>query len=582
MTPAPQTPNPRGVRRTTVFLTLDPDTARALQARLATLLDTQVPLHRRHRPPVILLDPADGAAPSGLPGVLPPGAALLVATAAQYEWAARAAADPGHLAAVYVRPELMVTQDVLQDLWPAGSAEADAWAELLALDRHLQHLPRVMMEDVHGGGTPLWPALAEALELPWPDGLTLPPPAGGAAAADGAAGQARALAALLPPRHLAGPLAAARPVGADVRLAVRAGGAGLRLLGQGWSFPEREFVWSDGTLATLLLPPAPPGRHVAARLRGFLIRHPARPVGLAAWMGGACLGAVAVRPEGPGEVVLDLALPATAPGRERVLELRLDGPVRPCDVGGPGDARSLGIALQEVELRDAGPAAPMPAALVPAAPAPEPVAAAALPADAPGFLRDPLVAPLFGRCRPELALVLSAALEPGLLAARACLTLGAGTVIVSRAVSDPAPDAALVAATDAGGTAVPGVALLHGGVAALPALLGGAGSVPSGGTNPALPGGTNPALPGGGSPEPGGRGAARRVGLAVLCDVAQVEPFLAACALPGGEATLAGASLVIASGNPYLVGYPICWYLREHRLLMQASDDVTLAGPPAP
>ena len=153
-------------------------------------------------------------------------------------WLAFAEERPELLRLIYVRPGLMPARDAVGRPWPPGAAAA-RWRERVELDGLLRHLPTVAEEQLFGE-----PARALARMAALLGEAAVP----AVAAAPDKAGYGQALRDTLG----AGTGAAVAPEWAAAGvLPVRTGGAGLALLGSGWSYPEPDRVWSDGALATL-------------------------------------------------------------------------------------------------------------------------------------------------------------------------------------------------------------------------------------------------------------------------------------------------------------------------------------------
>ena len=128
-------------------------------------------------------------------------------------------------------------------------------------------------------------------------------------------------------------------------LAIGAGEPALALLGSGWSQPEANGVWSDGSTAVLRLPEATDGPWKIV-LRASPYPGPAVDRTLTVRMG--------------NQIVTQHVYPAGAAGADRPLEFIVDMPGRlvlempwatsPRDLGRSDDSRRLGICLHRVEI----------------------------------------------------------------------------------------------------------------------------------------------------------------------------------------------------------------------------------------
>ena len=339
-------------RRLTVFLTLDSVTTRVLAARLRQLFQW-------------VLGPAEEEWPEvRLDGVVGAGAgshALIVVTSRDRDdWACLQDSDPAALRIVYVQPELLAMRKALGQLWPDAPPAQAAWDQMVALDTRLRRFPILSSERVHSGDAVLWPTLAGQLE--WSYDKSAPPPQV-EVTTDTAAIYGEALHALLRPAPPGADLST-RPWTPSGRFPVRKNGEGLRFLGRGWSGPEQTHVWTHGRSAVLLIPHNGSGRGLTCRLQGMLALHPERGVNVLARAGGD----LAITTGVPGRschVDLVLTLGSDAPPGVHVVEIMVDAPVQPSEAHEEaGDRRTLGVALQAVELRrlmeDVVPARPPP------------------------------------------------------------------------------------------------------------------------------------------------------------------------------------------------------------------------------
>jgi hypothetical protein len=134
-----------------------------------------------------------------------------------------------------------------------------------------------------------------------------------------------------------------------------------RLLGEGWSAPEPTGVWTDGEKASLVLRlmDAPPEDvELVLAVDPFVTPdHPDLRVDVSAR--GEQLGARVFRHRralfrlGKGHQPLHVTLPASVRGEtgQVLLELRLQDPARPVDLGLSDDARRLGLHLRSLVAR---------------------------------------------------------------------------------------------------------------------------------------------------------------------------------------------------------------------------------------
>ncbi len=128
-------------------------------------------------------------------------------------------------------------------------------------------------------------------------------------------------------------------------LAIAAGEPALALLGSGWSQPEANGVWSDGSTAVLRLPEATDGPWKIV-LAASPYPGPAVDRTLTARLGNQIL-AQHVYPAGSAGVDRPLEFIVESPGR---LALDMPWATSPRDMGRSGDSRRLGICLHRVEM----------------------------------------------------------------------------------------------------------------------------------------------------------------------------------------------------------------------------------------
>lgn len=116
-----------------------------------------------------------------------------------------------------------------------------------------------------------------------------------------------------------------------------------RILGQGWSGVEEDFVWSDGPVAHIDLPADPArGRRLTLDLGAFLPRTNFRQQA-EAYVNGRPAGQMAWRYfVGRHRFSIDLG---PDPGAEKHIELRIAHPVRPMDFDPGTDGRHIGLSL---------------------------------------------------------------------------------------------------------------------------------------------------------------------------------------------------------------------------------------------
>ncbi len=125
------------------------------------------------------------------------------------------------------------------------------------------------------------------------------------------------------------------------------GGTGNACLGAGWSGLEDGFVWTNGTVSSLLLPPCPGEGTLAARLIGtpFVAGTglPAQDIVLS--VNGQRVGTATVR----DFAVIEFDIPASVAGLDEWLELtiQIPGARRASAVNGEQDERVLGFALRQ-------------------------------------------------------------------------------------------------------------------------------------------------------------------------------------------------------------------------------------------
>jgi hypothetical protein len=136
------------------------------------------------------------------------------------------------------------------------------------------------------------------------------------------------------------------------------GSGAERLLGDGWSAIEPSGVWTDGERASLVLKPTPaPLGSIELVLAVDPFVTPDHPeLNVEVFAGGVKRGAEVFRHRRPAllqERRLRVVLPASASdGMGRiVVELRLQDPVSPHDLGLSDDARRLGLRLRSLSVR---------------------------------------------------------------------------------------------------------------------------------------------------------------------------------------------------------------------------------------
>jgi hypothetical protein len=116
-----------------------------------------------------------------------------------------------------------------------------------------------------------------------------------------------------------------------------------QVLGPGWSVVEGDFVWSDGPVAELRLPPDPRReRMLTLDLGSFVPGYGARIEVQAAVDARPAGGWTFYPTERRRRVTLNLG---PAPGAAHHIVLRIDRPLRPIDYGIARDARRLGVSL---------------------------------------------------------------------------------------------------------------------------------------------------------------------------------------------------------------------------------------------
>jgi len=145
--------------------------------------------------------------------------------------------------------------------------------------------------------------------------------------------------------------------GQSLSLAAGAHGSACVLFGGGWHEPENWGVWSAGERACLVVPLAFPSVVVPAggfelSLHGHLCMHrprPSRPRCASQINGHKC--EVRVAQDGGLEWVIRLATDAIEQ-RLLVISVNVQGAMRPCDVEGSNDTRTLGVGLKYLTLRE--------------------------------------------------------------------------------------------------------------------------------------------------------------------------------------------------------------------------------------
>lgn len=159
-----------------------------------------------------------------------------------------------------------------------------------------------------------------------------------------------------------------RPMEKLLDLSFARGGNGIGSLGEGWSRPEPDFVWSGAHTCRLRLPPVPDTGPLRVLLIGAPFRRP--PVlpsqRVAVLVDGAPAGSATM--SAMGVLACDIP-PRARPWQPITLTLQLPDAVSPQALGGSGDARLLAFHLRRLQLFR------LPAA--PAAPAAEPTCGAA-------------------------------------------------------------------------------------------------------------------------------------------------------------------------------------------------------------
>jgi hypothetical protein len=135
------------------------------------------------------------------------------------------------------------------------------------------------------------------------------------------------------------------------------GSGAERLLGDGWSAMESSGVWTDGDRASLVLRPTPATGTVELVLAVDPFVTPDHPeLNVEVFAGGVKRGAEVFRHRRPARLQkrrLRVVLPASAgDGMGRiVVELRLQDPVSPRDLGLSEDGRRLGLRLRSLSVR---------------------------------------------------------------------------------------------------------------------------------------------------------------------------------------------------------------------------------------
>ena len=421
MSPPAHAPAQEVRRRAFVVLAPDPITAGIAERRITRLLDLH--LGPAPRPRVRVLPRWRLAPRRRAERVLRRPPAVLVVHADLPWWSERLALEPQGLSPIYIRPGLLAVREALGRIW--SGADAAAWDALIGLDRRLSQLPVVPMEAVHAGGEALHLALAPALGL---DPAEHPPEPSRVEAASYVA----ALSSLTPPRALAADVAGRRlPEGP---LPVRLDGAGTAFLGAGWRGAEPDAVFSADRRAFVTAPCGPAPRRL--KLGGYMLAHPRRRTRAEAWLDGRVLALLEADPGVQQGFDLDLPLPATARKGLHRVELRLDGLVRPDELGAVGDLRTLALAMQRVEFTESPAGRP--------AAAPPEIAGARPPAA--DFASDPLLRETVEDLRPRLALVLGASRPACADAAAVCGVTGGEVMVLAADEGDLSAELARLAA----------------------------------------------------------------------------------------------------------------------------------------
>lgn len=131
----------------------------------------------------------------------------------------------------------------------------------------------------------------------------------------------------------------------------RAGGAGVRLLGEGWSVPERDWVWSDGPRAVIELPLPEAMRQaqsprVVIKTIGYVpLESPRRTVHVAIEGGPSQTYVFDATISGDFAFRLDIPPEAVRRGAARIV-FAIDNP----EIADPAAPRRLGVALERLVL----------------------------------------------------------------------------------------------------------------------------------------------------------------------------------------------------------------------------------------
>ena len=144
------------------------------------------------------------------------------------------------------------------------------------------------------------------------------------------------------------------PVGEPFRIAQHRNETVVNLLGEGWSSPEDEFVWSETKEAHLYLRlPTPPPAAIALDLGAYLPG--SRSQHAEVTVNGVSLGDAFFTPAA-NHAVRTFKLPAGL-GQVVDLAITVDHPYSPCDFEFSTDTRTLGVSFYGLELLPASPAA---------------------------------------------------------------------------------------------------------------------------------------------------------------------------------------------------------------------------------
>jgi hypothetical protein len=127
----------------------------------------------------------------------------------------------------------------------------------------------------------------------------------------------------------------------------RAGGNGVAYLMDGFSQPESWGVWTVGPSATLVLPlAAPAGGWLELGVVGLVDPERRPAISWQVAVNGVEVFAGVLNVSGPTTVTV----PLPVGDGDLLIDLNVDNPIRPSDLGGSADVRPLGIGLASLRI----------------------------------------------------------------------------------------------------------------------------------------------------------------------------------------------------------------------------------------